>query len=123
MRGIPPTVAANVRVSDHQRMRFTFVHAADIHLDRSLNGLRSRDALADLQLAPRQAFANLVDEAIQLGAAFVLLPGDIYDGAWKDSSTGLFFNAQMGRNHYMQLVDAPPLRCKVVTPGSSLLLS
>ena len=26
-------------------------------------------------------------------------------------------------NHYMQLVDAPPLRCKVVTPGSSLLLS
>lgn len=91
------TVAANVWVSDHQHMRFTFVHAADIHLDRSLNGLRSSESLAYLQLAPRQAFVNLVDEAIRLGAAFVLLPGDIYDGAWKDSSTGLFFNAQMGR--------------------------
>lgn len=90
-------VAARVGVSDHPEMRFTFVHAADIHLDRSLNGLRSSEALADLQLAPRQAFANLVDEIIRLSAAFVLLPGDIYDGAWKDSSTGLFFNAQMGR--------------------------
>jgi len=78
-------------------MRFTFIHAADIHLDRSLNGLRSSEALVDLQLAPRSAFANLIDESIRIGAAFVLLPGDIYDGAWRDSSTGLFFNAQMGR--------------------------
>lgn len=78
-------------------MRFHFYHAADIHLDRSLNGLRASDSNVDLQLAPRLAFTKLVDEAIHTGAAFLLLPGDIYDGAWKDSSTGLFFNAQMGR--------------------------
>ncbi|MEA9906203.1 DNA repair exonuclease [Xanthomonas campestris pv. raphani] len=77
-------------------MNFHYLHAADIHLDRSLNGLRPREGL-DLQLAPRIAFANLVDEAIRSHAAFVVLAGDIYDGAWKDSSTGLFFNRQMGR--------------------------
>lgn len=78
-------------------MRFHYFHAADIHLDRSLNGLRASDSGVELQLAPRLAFRNLIDEAIRTGAAFIVLPGDIYDGAWKDSSTGLFFNAQMGR--------------------------
>lgn len=77
-------------------MHYQFLHAADIHLDRSLNGLRSSEETAELQLAPRLAFANLIEEAIRRSVAFVLLPGDIYDGAWKDSSTGLFFNAQMG---------------------------
>lgn len=77
-------------------MQFHFLHAADIHLDRSLNGLRPRDDV-DFQLAPRLAFANLVDEAIDTESAFLLLAGDIYDGAWKDSGTGLFFNRQMGR--------------------------
>lgn len=78
-------------------MRFHFFHAADIHLDRSLNGLRDSEATAGYELAPRMAFAALVDEAIRTSAAFIVLPGDIYDGAWKDSTTGLFFNAQMGR--------------------------
>lgn len=77
-------------------MNFHFLHAADIHLDRTLNGLRACEG-NDLQLAPRLAFANLVDEAIRSRAAFLVLAGDIYDGAWKDSSTGLFFNRQMGR--------------------------
>lgn len=77
-------------------MRFCFYHAADIHLDRSLNGLRD-DSAVDLRLSPRRAFANLVDEVIASEAAFLVLSGDIYDGAWKDSSTGLFFNRQMGR--------------------------
>lgn len=61
-------------------MRFHFLHAADIHLDRSLNGLRSSDR-SDLQLAPRLALANMVDEAIRSQAAFLILAGDIYDGA------------------------------------------
>jgi hypothetical protein len=78
-------------------MNFRYLHGADIHLDRSLNGLRAGETCVDLQLAPRLAFAKLVDEAIRVSAAFLLLSGDIYDGAWKDSTTGFFFNAQMGR--------------------------
>ena len=77
-------------------MQFHFLHAADIHLDRSLNGLRLGED-SPLWQAPRLAFAALVDEAIRARAAFLVLAGDIYDGAWKDSSTGLFFNRQMGR--------------------------
>lgn len=77
-------------------MRFDYLHAADIHLDRSLNGLRLPDCAA-FELAPRLAFIRLVDEAIRLEVAFLILAGDIYDGAWRDSGTGLFFNRQMGR--------------------------
>ena len=77
-------------------MQFHFLHAADIHLDRNLNGLRLGEG-SPLWQAPRLAFAALVNEAIRSRAAFLVLAGDIYDGAWKDSSTGLFFNRQMGR--------------------------
>lgn len=76
-----------------------FLHAADIHLDSPLAGLRAR---ADLPVAvirdcTRRAFVNLIDLAIAEDVAFVVLAGDLYDGNWKDFSTGLFFNEQMRR--------------------------
>lgn len=78
---------------------FTFIHAADIHLDSPLNGLAQKDAaFSDLvRGATRRAFANVVDLAIAEGAAFVVIAGDLYDGAWKDQSTGQFALAQMAR--------------------------
>lgn len=78
---------------------FTFIHAADIHLDSPLRGL-SRDESApteSIRNACRRAFENLVDLAIEEEVAFVLLAGDLYDGDWKDYSTGIFFSKQMGR--------------------------
>ncbi len=76
-----------------------FLHAADIHLDSPLAGLLSRDDLpADLlRHATRRAFAAMVDLAIEEDVAFVVIAGDLYDGDWKDFSTGLFFAAEMRR--------------------------
>lgn len=80
---------------------FTFIHAADIHLDSPLRGLsRYESAPVDaIRDACRRAFRNLVDLAIEEKAAFVLLAGDLYDGDWKDYSTGIFLSRQVGRLH------------------------
>ena len=78
---------------------FRFIHAADIHLDSPLRGLsRYESAPADsIRDACRRAFRNLVDLAIEEKVSFVLLAGDLYDGDWKDYSTGIFLSQQVGR--------------------------
>lgn len=78
---------------------FSFIHAADIHLDSPLRGLElPEDAPLDqIRGATRRAFDNLVDLAIREQVAFVLLAGDLYDGDWRDFNTGLFFNQRMVR--------------------------
>src|SRR5690606_17233992 len=58
------------------------VHAADLHLDTPFTGVgpvppEIRPLLRDASLT---AFDNLVDLALDRGAAFVLLAGGIYDG-------------------------------------------
>ncbi len=78
---------------------FTFVHAADIHLDSALSGLSVHDEAFSMAArgATRRAFVNIVDLAIREGAAFVVIAGDLYDGTWKDQSTGQFAVAQLAR--------------------------
>lgn len=78
---------------------FKFIHAADIHLDSPLRGLsRYESAPVDtIRDACRRAFKNLVELAIEEKVAFVLLAGDLYDGDWKDYSTGIFLSRQMGK--------------------------
>lgn len=78
---------------------FKFIHAADVHLDSPLRGLyRYESAPAEaMRDACRRAFTNLVDLAIEEQVAFVLLAGDLYDGDWKDYSTGIFLSQQVGR--------------------------
>ena len=78
---------------------FRFIHAADLHLDSPLLGLEAHEGapLHILRGATRRAFENLVDLAIKESVAFLLIAGDIYDGDWKDYSTGLFFRSQMVR--------------------------
>lgn len=76
---------------------FSFLHAADLHLDSPLRGLEA-DAPADLiRGATRRALVNLVDLAIAERVAFVLLAGDLYDGDWEDYRTGHFLIEQIGR--------------------------
>lgn len=76
-----------------------FIHAADIHLDSPLFGLASYpDApVESLRTATRDAFTNLVNEAIEGDVDFVIIAGDLYDGTWKDYNTGHFFCREMGR--------------------------
>src|SRR3546814_9235900 len=45
----------------------------------------------------RAAFDNLVQRAIDEDVDFVVIAGDLFDGEWKDMSTGLYFARAMGR--------------------------
>ena len=78
---------------------FKFIHAADVHLDSPLRGLSRYESApaASIRNACRRAFENLVDLAIEEKVSFVLLAGDLYDGDWKDYSTGIFLSRQMGQ--------------------------
>ena len=78
---------------------FRFLHAADIHLDSPLHGLSRYEGLPedDIRGATRAAFDNLVQRAIEETVDFVVIAGDLFDGEWKDMSTGLYFARAMGR--------------------------
>ena len=78
---------------------FRFIHTADPHLDSPLQGLEAHEGapVALLRGATRRAFEKLVQLAIDEQVDFVVIAGDIYDGDWKDYSTGLFFRGQMVR--------------------------
>lgn len=78
---------------------FRFLHAADTHIDSPLDGLEAYEGapVDALRGATRRAFESLVALALDEQVDFVLLAGDVYDGDWKDFSTGLFFTRQMAR--------------------------
>lgn len=75
------------------------LHAADIHLDSPLVGLAARagDRADELVGATRRAFTALIDFAIENEVSLLLIAGDLYDGDWRDFSTGLFFMSGMAR--------------------------
>lgn len=76
-----------------------FVHAADLHIDSPLRGLERYEG-APVELirgATRRAVEHLVELCLTEGAKLLVLAGDLYDGDWKDYSTGLFFCQQMAR--------------------------
>ncbi|MCG8092238.1 MAG: DNA repair exonuclease [Candidatus Thiodiazotropha endolucinida] len=79
--------------------QFSFIHAADIHLDSALHGLERYEGapVDEIRSATRRAFDNLIELAINEEVAFVLLVGDLYDGDWKDYNTGLYLVERMGR--------------------------
>ncbi len=78
-------------------MTFTFLHAADIHLDSPLRGLEPDAPAERIRGATRQALANLVELALAEKPAFVLLAGDLYDGDWRDWRTGHFLVSQLAQ--------------------------
>jgi DNA repair exonuclease SbcCD nuclease subunit len=80
-------------------MRFTFLHAADLHLGSPFKGLSLRDEnlAARLAGASREAFTDLIDRALEEQIAFAIFAGDIFDGDWRDASIALFFNRQIAR--------------------------
>ena len=75
------------------------VHAADLHLDSALSGLtRYESAPADeIRGATRRAFGNLVSLCLEERAVLLVISGDLFDGDWRDISTGLFFAAQLNK--------------------------
>ena len=78
---------------------FRFLHAADIHLDSPLKGLRGypgADAVR-YRTATREAFDRLIEAAIEKRVDFLVIAGDLYDGDWRDFATGLYFVSRMVR--------------------------
>ncbi len=75
------------------------VHAADLHIDSPLRGLDRYEGapVSRLRGATRAALENLVALCIDERVDLLVLAGDVFDGSWKDYSTGLFFAAQMTR--------------------------
>jgi DNA repair exonuclease SbcCD nuclease subunit len=75
------------------------VHAADLHIDSPLCGLESYPAAPVEQIrgATRRALKNLVELCVDESAKLLVIAGDLFDGDWRDYSTGLFFIEQMVR--------------------------
>lgn len=91
-------------------MTYKFVHAADLHLDTPFSGLgrTSPEIAAVLQDASLKAFDALVDLCLRERALFLLLAGDIYDGADRSLRAQLRFLKGLER------LDAAGIRTFVV---------
>lgn len=76
-----------------------FIHAADLHLDSPLAGLRERaqDRASHLADASRRAFEALVTYALRERVDFVLIAGDVFDGDCADYKSALFLVGQLAR--------------------------
>ncbi len=74
-------------------MPFRFLHAADLHLDTPFSSLAGvpEPVAHELREASLRAFANLVDTALAEHVDFVVLAGDIYDGAERGVRAQLAF--------------------------------
>ena len=86
---------------------FSFIHAADLHLDTPFTGVgRVNESLKQkLQDASLKAFDNLIHAAITHEVDFVLLAGDIYDGADRG------VRAQARFLHGLRELDGQGIRC------------
>jgi DNA repair exonuclease SbcCD nuclease subunit len=75
------------------------VHAADLHLDSPLVGLERYEGapVGELRRATRGALDRLVELCLSEHAELLLLAGDLFDGSWRDYSTGLFLCERMAR--------------------------
>ena len=62
---------------------FCFVHAADLHLDTPFRGVQqvSGEIASELREASLNAFDTIIDLTLERNAAFLLVAGDVYDGA------------------------------------------
>lgn len=81
-----------------------FVHAADLHLGAPLRELGkgiNDEARRNLVNLVNTAFDNLINESIRLKAEFVVLAGDIYDGADREAHAQIRFSLGLKK-----LVDA-----------------
>lgn len=83
-------------------MSFSFVHAADLHLDSPFRGVTAESpAIAgSLHLATFEVYNSLIDLCIEKQVQFLLIAGDIYDGADRSLRAQLRF-----RDGLQRLVD------------------
>jgi exonuclease SbcD len=75
------------------------LHAADLHIDSPLGGLSAYEGapVDEIRGATRRATEHLVDTAIAQEVDALVVAGDVFDGDWRDYSTGLFWIGQLAR--------------------------
>lgn len=78
---------------------FSFVHAADLHLDSPFTGITAQsDEIGKvLYTATFKAFENLLDLCIEKRVDFLLLSGDVYDSADRSLRAQLCFRDGLAR--------------------------
>lgn len=79
--------------------RVTFIHAADLHLDSPMTGLKHLPPaiFQKLQESTFAAFTKIVDSAISLAVDFVILAGDLFDGEDRSIRAQTRFRKEMER--------------------------
>ena len=83
----------------HGTPDFSFVHAADLHLDTPFKGIGSTapHVAAQLREASLTAFDSLVELCLDRRAAFLVVAGDIYDGPERGLRAQLRFRDGLAR--------------------------
>ncbi|MDA1258201.1 MAG: DNA repair exonuclease [Chloroflexi bacterium] len=78
---------------------FRFVHAADLHIDSPFKGLLKYEARVAQRLkeATFEAYSNLIDLCISEGADFLVVAGDVYDGADRSVRAQMRFRDGLAR--------------------------
>lgn len=79
--------------------RVTFIHAADLHLDSPMSGLKHLppSIFKKLQESTFEAFAKIVDSAIFHNVDFIILAGDLFDGEDRSIRAQTRFRKEMER--------------------------
>ena len=81
------------------------LHAADLHIDSPLGGLSAYEGAPtdEIRGATRRATEALVSTALAREVDLVVIAGDVFDGDWRDYSTGLFWIGQLARLNDAQI--------------------
>ena len=78
---------------------FSFIHAADLHLDSPFKEISEVDKEISLELAEStfKAFGKIIDICIEKQVDFLLIAGDIYDGSDRSLRAQLRFRDELKR--------------------------
>ncbi|MFP6593391.1 MAG: DNA repair exonuclease [Dehalococcoidia bacterium] len=80
---------------------FRFVHAADLHIDSPFKGLLKYELRIAQRLkeATFEAYENLIDLCIAQNVNFLVIAGDVYDGADRSVQAQMRFRGGLDRLH------------------------
>lgn len=86
-------------MADTDAASFSFVHAADLHLDTPFHGVGevAPSVAATLREASLSAFDAIIELTIEREAAFLVVAGDVYDGAQRGLRAQLRFRDGLTR--------------------------
>ncbi|HQU69966.1 MAG TPA: DNA repair exonuclease [Albidovulum sp.] len=89
---------------------FRFIHTADLHLDAPLKAiaLRDPDLAHQVGVASRTALSRIVDLCMEEAVAFLLIAGDLWDGAYSSTKTPRFLKQELMR------LQGAGIRCFIV---------